>query len=94
MDCYSGSIYIDPMWGIVSILNKEKGRRFKMERGILFSKAEKSAREYCKAFCFADTPKSAFWDRKDSKAADQKQITEKRAQYFDEVIKKIILPQI
>lgn len=93
MDYYS-SIYVYAMFGRMNILNEEKGREFKMERGILFSKAEKPTREYCKAFCFADTPKSAFWDRKDPEETAQRPVTGKKARYYDEIMKKIILPQI
>ncbi len=60
-----------------------------MEQGILFSKAEKSTREYRKSFCFADTPKSAFWDREEQGGP----VTEEMAQRYDEIMKKIISPQ-
>lgn len=61
-----------------------------MEQGILFSKAEKSTKEYCKSFCFANASKSAFWDRERLFGRTGKMVTRKEAQLYDEAMEKII----
>lgn len=65
----------------------------KMEKGILFSKADKTTREYHKSFCFAETPKSAFWDRNDQTERPCGKVSREEARSYDAIMEKIILAQ-
>jgi len=59
-----------------------------MEKGILFSKAKKTTREYEKSFYFAETPWSAFWDRE-----EQREVTREEALRYDAIMQNVILKQ-
>lgn len=58
-----------------------------MEKGILFDKAGKLPLEYCKSFVFANIVRSAFQDKNDS---NKREVTRKEAEYYDEIMDKII----
>lgn len=61
-----------------------------MEKGILFSKAEKATCEYEKSFCFGETPRSVYWDRTEQASSLRREVSHEEAQYFDEIMDKII----
>ena len=71
----------------------KKGVIMKMEQGILFSKADKTTREYRKSFCFAETPKSAFWDRNEQTERPGGKVTREEAMSYDAIMEEIILAQ-
>ena len=66
----------------------KKGVIMKMEQGILFSKADKTTREYRKSFCFAETPK-----RNEQTERPGGKVTREEARSYDAIMEEIILAQ-
>ena len=64
-----------------------------MERGILFSRAEKDDLEYERSFGFGEVVKSKFWDKQEQLYPSQREVTCKEGQYYDEIMDKIISVQ-
>lgn len=65
-----------------------------MEQGILFLKPEKAPVEYQKSFCFAETPRSDFWDGNDPTGRTQPEVTREEAQFYDLIMQKIIAARV
>lgn len=61
-----------------------------MEKGILFSKAEKTPKEYQKSFCFAEMPKSAFWDGEDQIGSVRREVTQEEARRYDAIMEEVV----
>ncbi len=59
---------------------------FIMEKGILFSEIGRPSREYEKSFCFAETPRSSYWDEEEPNA----EVTREEAQRYDAIMEQII----
>lgn len=59
-----------------------------MEQGILFSELGKAPLEYQKSFCFAETPKSTFWDDEEENLEETTSPGE--AKYYDAIAQQFI----
>jgi hypothetical protein len=54
-----------------------------MERGVLFSDRGIPSLQYQKSFCWAETPRSSFWDEEDQDISLHQEVTREKARDYD-----------